>query len=110
SGAATPPRRVAGGAQPPAPRPPRLINQLHHLLALAFPELALLVKDLAGGWVLELVHRYPTAARLAEASADDLADLPYLPDAQVEPLLGPPPSPIAPHRPPPATAPIHDPV
>src|SRR5262249_36839701 len=87
SGAATPPRRVAGGAQPPAPRPPRLINQLPHLLALAFPELALLVKDLAGGWVLELVHRYPTAARLAEASASDLADLPYLPDRQVEPLL-----------------------
>src|SRR5262249_61273796 len=86
SGAATPPRRVAGGAQPPAPRPPRLINQLPHLLALAFPELALLVKDLAGGWVLELVHRYPTAARLAEASASDLASVPYLPDQQIEPL------------------------
>src|SRR5262245_11581221 len=80
-------RQVAGRLQAAVRQRTRLINQLHHLLALAFPELALLVKDLAGGWVLELVHRYPTAARLAEASADDLAAVPYLPDAQVEPLL-----------------------
>jgi transposase len=80
-------RQVAGRLQAVVRQRTRLINQLHHLLALAFPELALLVKDLAGGWVLELVHRYPTAARLAEASAGDLADLPYLPDQQVEPLL-----------------------
>src|SRR5262245_60375462 len=80
-------RQVAGRLQAVVRQRTRLINQLHHLLALAFPELALLVKDLAGGWVLELVHRYPTAARLAEASADDLAAVPYLPDAQVEPLL-----------------------
>jgi transposase len=80
-------RQVAGRLQAVVRQRTRLINQLHHLLALAFPELALLVKDLAGGWVLELVHRYPTAARLAEASASDLADLPYLPDRQVEPLL-----------------------
>src|SRR5262249_3201692 len=76
----------------------RLINQLHHLLALAFPELALLVKDLAGGWVLELVHRYPTAARLAAASARDLGDIPYLPDPQGEPLLEHAPASIAPQR------------
>jgi transposase len=64
----------------------RLINQLHHLLALTFPELALLTKDLAAGWVLELVHRYPTAARLAEASAEDLRGIAYLPDLLVGPL------------------------
>src|SRR5262249_12915590 len=80
-------RQVAGRLQAVVRQRTRLINQLHHLLALAFPELALLVKDLAAGWVLELVHRYPTAARLAEASASDLADLPYLPDQQVGPLL-----------------------
>ncbi len=66
----------------------RLINQLHHLLALTFPELALLTKDLAAGWVLELVHRYPTARRLAQASADDVAGIAYLPGTRVEPLLG----------------------
>jgi transposase len=65
----------------------RLINQLHHLLALAFPELALLVKDLSAGWVLELVHRYPTAALLADADAQQLGAIPYLPDQHVTPLL-----------------------
>src|SRR5262249_16062691 len=36
---------------------------------------------------LELVHRYPTAALLAKASAADLDDVPYLPHARIEPLL-----------------------
>jgi transposase len=93
--AATPPltlelrllRQTAGRLQATGRQRTRLINQLHHLLALTFPELALLVKDLAVGWVLELVHRYPTAPRLAAASASDLAALPYLPQAQLEPLL-----------------------
>src|SRR5262249_50576183 len=35
----------------------------------------------------ELVHRYPTAALLAKASAADLDDVPYLPQARIEPLL-----------------------
>ena len=65
----------------------RLVNQLHHLLALALPELALLTKDLAAGWVLELVHRYPTAPLLAAATPDDLAAIPYLPHKHIPPLL-----------------------
>jgi hypothetical protein len=80
-------RQVAGRLQAVVRQRTRLINQLHHLLALAFPELALLVKDIAAGWVLELTHRYPSAQRLAEASAADLAGIPYLPEARVEPLL-----------------------
>jgi transposase len=80
-------RQVAGRLQAVVRQRTRLINQLHHLLALAFPELALLVNDISAGWVLELVHRYPTAARLAEASEADLAAVAYLPEAQVAPLL-----------------------
>jgi transposase len=80
-------RQVAGRLQAVVRQRTRLINQFHHLLALAFPELALLVKDIAAGWVLELVHRYPTAQRLAQASADDLADVPYLPQKQRTPLI-----------------------
>jgi len=80
-------RQVAGRLQAVVRQRTRLINQFHHLLALTFPELALLVGDLAAGWVLELVHRYPTAALLAGASPEDLAAIPYLPDAQVSPLL-----------------------
>jgi transposase len=80
-------RQVAGRLQAVVRQRTRLINQLHHLLALAFPELALLVKDLTAGWVLELVHRYPTASLLAAAAEADLAAIAYLPEAQVAPLL-----------------------
>jgi transposase len=65
----------------------RLINQFHHLLALTFPELALLIKDIAAGWVLELCHRYPTARQLALADADQLRQIPYLPHERSDELL-----------------------
>jgi transposase len=80
-------RQVAGRLQAVVRQRTRLINQFHHLLALTFPELALLTKDVAAGWVLELMHRYPTAACLAQATPTDLAAIPYLPHAQVTPLL-----------------------
>src|SRR6185437_2569706 len=80
-------RQVAGRLQAVVRQRTRLINQFHHLLALTFPELALLTKDVAAGWVLELMHRYPTAACLAQATPNDLAAIPYLPHAQVTPLL-----------------------
>jgi hypothetical protein len=51
-------RQVAARLQATVRQRTRVINQLHQLLALAFPELALLVKDISLGWVLELVHRY----------------------------------------------------
>lgn len=79
-------RQVAGRLQAVVRQRTRLINQFHHLLALTFPELALLTKDVAAGWVLEMVHRYPSAARLAQATPAELAAIPYLPDAQVTPL------------------------
>jgi transposase len=80
-------RQVATRLQATVRQRTRLLNQLHHLLAPSFPELALLVKDVSQGWVLELLQRYPTAALLAAASADDLAAIPYLPDKQIAALL-----------------------
>jgi len=80
-------RQVAGRLQAVVRQRVRLLNQFHHLLALTFPELALLTKDLAAGWVLELVHRYPTARLLAAATPTDLANISYLPDRHVGPLL-----------------------
>jgi len=65
----------------------RVINQLHQLLAVSFPELALCTKDIAAGWVLEMLHRYPTAALLAAAGSADLAAIPYLPHDSIGPLL-----------------------
>src|SRR5262249_26889597 len=80
-------RQVAGRLQAVVRQRTRLLNQFHHLLALTFPELALLTKELAAGWVLELVHRYPTAPLLAAATPTDLGNVAYLPDKQVAPLL-----------------------
>jgi hypothetical protein len=80
-------RQVAGRLQAVVRQRTRLINQFHHLLALSFPELALLIKDIATGWVLELVHRYPTAQLLAGAASTDLANIPYLPDQHIDALL-----------------------
>jgi transposase len=80
-------RQVAGRLQAVVRQRTRLINQFHHLLALTFPELALLTKDLSAGWVLELVHRYPTAPLLAGATPTDLAQIAYLPDRHVAVLL-----------------------
>jgi transposase len=80
-------RQVACRLQAVVRQRTRLLNQLHHLVALTFPELALLVKDLSTGWVLELLHRYPTAALLAGASETQLGEVPYLPDAQITALL-----------------------
>lgn len=80
-------RQVAGRLHAVVRQRTRLVNQLHHLLALTFPELALLIKDIAAGWVLELVHRYPTARLLALASERDVGDIAYLPDKHVQPLL-----------------------
>ena len=80
-------RQVAGRLQATVRQRTRLINQFHHLLALTFPELALVVNDLATGWVLELCHRYPTARHLADASADQLQQIPYLPHQRIDALL-----------------------
>jgi transposase len=80
-------RQVASRLQAVVRQRTRLINQLHHLLALSFPELALVVKDISQGWVLELVHRYPTAALLGAAGAADLDAIAYLPAGRIEPLL-----------------------
>ena len=80
-------RQVAGRLQAVVRQRTRLINQLHQLLARTFPELAVLVGDLSTGWVLELLHRYPTARLLAQARSDDLQAVPYLPHDRIADLL-----------------------
>ncbi len=80
-------RHVASRLQAVVRQRTRLINQSHLLLTSTFPELALLVKDIASGWVLTLCERYPTAKLLAAASPHDLGQLPYLPEKLIAPLL-----------------------
>ena len=53
-------RRVASRLQAQSKQTTRLTNQLHETLSAAFPELALLVYDIAARWVLILLKKYPT--------------------------------------------------
>ena len=46
--------------------------------ARTFPELATLAEDLAAGWVLKLLARYPTAERVASAHPASLEKIPHL--------------------------------
>lgn len=80
-------RQVALRLQAVVKQRTRLANQLHQLLARAFPELAMLVQDISVGWVLELLTRYPTAQRLAQATTSDLQAIPYLPHQRSAELL-----------------------
>jgi transposase len=76
-------RQVASRLQAVARQRTRLINQLHLLLVHSFPELAALIKDIAVGWILELIERYPTAPLLAAAADSDLEDIAYVPEGKI---------------------------
>lgn len=80
-------RQVAARLQAVVRQRTRLVNQLHQLLARTFPELAVLVKDLTTGWVLELLTRYPTARLVANATVDQLQAMAYLPHDRIAGLL-----------------------
>jgi transposase len=85
--ALVPLRQVAARLQAVVRQRTRLVNQLHQLLARAFPELAALVKDITAGWVLEMLTRFPTARLLAPATAAELQAIAYLPHDRVDALL-----------------------
>jgi transposase len=80
-------RQIASRLQAVVRQRTRLINQLHLLMTLTFPELDLLVKDIASNWVLTLCERYPTAKLLAAASASDIGQITYVPEKLIGPLL-----------------------
>jgi transposase len=56
----------------------RLNNQLHHLLARVFPELAAEQAVLSARWVLRLLAKYPTPRLLARARPASLTAIPYV--------------------------------
>jgi transposase len=78
---------IAGRLESQTRQCTRYINQLHNLLASTFPELGLLVNDIATGWVLKVLDRYPTAAKLARAQPAALKKIPYLQDKHIPALL-----------------------
>ena len=79
-------REVAGRLQAQVKQTTQAINRLHNLLARVFPELATLTDDIAAGWVLRLLDKYPTAQRIAQAHLASLEKIPYLSGEQAEAL------------------------
>ena len=71
-------REVAGRLQAKVKQSTQAINRLHNLLARVFPELAALTKDITAAWVLDLLDKYPSAQRIAQARLVSLQNIPYL--------------------------------
>src|SRR6516165_10863113 len=71
-------REVAGRLQAKVKQTTQAVNRLHNLLARTFPELATLTGDIAAGWVLRLLEKYPTAERIAAAHRCSLEKIPHL--------------------------------
>jgi transposase len=69
---------VAGRLQAQSKQATQAINRLHLHLARVFPELASVTNNFTTGWVLELLARYPSAAKIARARLASLETIPYL--------------------------------
>jgi hypothetical protein len=77
---------VAGRLQAQVKQSTQASNRLHNLMARVFPELATLANDFAAGWVLQLLDKYPTPERIAQARLTSLAKIPHLPKDKALPL------------------------
>ena len=71
-------REIAGALESQVKHTTSLVNQLHNRLSRVFPELALEVSDLQAAWVLQLLARYPTPARIAGAHMSSLVSIPHM--------------------------------
>ncbi len=71
-------REIAGRLQSHVKNTTQAVNRLHNLLARVFPELALDTPNVAAGWVLTLLTKYPTPERIARASLASIAKIPRL--------------------------------
>jgi transposase len=71
-------REIAGALESQAKLTTSLVNQLHDRLARVFPELALNVSKLRAAWVLRLLAKYPTPAKIAAAHLSSLLSIPHL--------------------------------
>ncbi len=72
-------RELAGrGGEPVAADYASFVNQLHNRLARVFPELALDVAALRATWVLRLLEKYPSPAKIAGAHLSSLLSIPHM--------------------------------
>src|SRR5262249_18937451 len=77
-------RELAGALESQVKQTTRLVNQLHNRLARVFPELALDVSDLRSAWVLRLLAKYPSPAKIAAARLSSLLSIPRMTDGNAQ--------------------------
>lgn len=65
----------------------QLLNQLNGLLYTANPELLSFCQDGVPAWVLKLLLKYPSAARLKRARAKSVAKIPYVSLSKAQKLI-----------------------
>ena len=65
----------------------QLLNQLESLLYTANTELLAYCKDGTPGWVLKLLLKYPTAARLSKARVPAVSQIPYVTSERAQKLV-----------------------
>lgn len=75
-------REVASQLQSQVQHSTRLANRLHNQLARVFPELDVVVPSISAVWVLQLLAKYPTPAKIARAQLRSLEALPYTPQGK----------------------------
>lgn len=79
-------RELAGAVEAQVKRTTQLVNQLHNRLARVFPELAVQVPNLSAAWVLKLLSRYPSPAKIAAARLSSLLTIPRLTEEKAQRL------------------------
>ena len=77
---------VAGRLQAQTKQTTQTINRLHNLLARVFPELANVAKNVAAAWVLNLLTKYPSAAKIGQARLASLQNITYLSETKAQQL------------------------
>jgi transposase len=77
-------RELAGALESQVKQTTRLVNQLHNRLARVFPELALDVAAVSASWVLRLLDKYPTPAKIAGARLSSLLSIPHVTQEKAE--------------------------
>jgi transposase len=75
---------VAGRLQAQTKQTTQAVNRLHNLLARVFPELATCVHNVAAAWVLELLTKYASAAKIAQARPASLEKIYHAPKAKAQ--------------------------
>ena len=65
----------------------QLFNQLESLVYTANPELLSCCRDGMPAWVLKVLEKYPTAAKLSRAKAKTVAKIPYVTEVRAAELI-----------------------